>query len=63
MRRFIFGLLKSLKGTAPNFLEPLSEEELSLWEAGGDDLRDSPQPLLPHQLTFRMTPTHLLGRW
>ena len=30
-----FGLLEgALKGTAPDFLEPMSEEELALWEGG-----------------------------
>lgn len=30
--KFKFGLLPELSGTAPDFLEPMSEEELQLWE-------------------------------
>jgi prevent-host-death family protein len=30
--RFKFGLLPELAGTVPDFLEPMSEEELRLWE-------------------------------
>ncbi|MRG56316.1 type II toxin-antitoxin system prevent-host-death family antitoxin [Phyllobacterium sp. SYP-B3895] len=30
--RFKAGALKELAGTAPDFLEPMSEEELALWE-------------------------------
>jgi prevent-host-death family protein len=32
--RFKAGTLKELAGTAPDFLEPMSEEELALWEGG-----------------------------
>lgn len=32
-KRFQVGLLhKSLEGTAPDFLEPMSEDELAMWE-------------------------------
>lgn len=34
-RRFKIGLLKELKGTTPDFLEPMDEEELRLWEGRG----------------------------
>ena len=30
--KFKFGLLPQLAGTVPDFLEPMSEEELRLWE-------------------------------
>jgi antitoxin (DNA-binding transcriptional repressor) of toxin-antitoxin stability system len=30
--KFKFGLLPELAGTVPDFLEPMSEEELRLWE-------------------------------
>ncbi len=30
--KFKFAILPELAGTAPNFLEPMSEEELRLWE-------------------------------
>ena len=30
--KFKFGILPDLAGTAPDFLEPMSEEELRLWE-------------------------------
>ncbi|HEV7255945.1 MAG TPA: type II toxin-antitoxin system prevent-host-death family antitoxin [Mesorhizobium sp.] len=33
---FRFGGLEHLAGTAPDFLEPMSEEDLHLWE-GGDE--------------------------
>ncbi|MCV3765556.1 type II toxin-antitoxin system Phd/YefM family antitoxin [Rhizobium sp. TRM95796] len=34
-RKFHLGILKDqLKGDAPDFLEPMSEEELRLWEGG-----------------------------
>lgn len=32
--RFKVGVLKELAGTAPDFFEPMSEEELALWEGG-----------------------------
>ncbi|CAN7605678.1 type II toxin-antitoxin system prevent-host-death family antitoxin [Phyllobacterium sp. LjRoot231] len=32
--RFKAGALMELAGTAPDFLEPMSEEELALWEGG-----------------------------
>ncbi|UXN61133.1 type II toxin-antitoxin system Phd/YefM family antitoxin [Phyllobacterium zundukense] len=32
--RFKAGALKGLVGTAPDFFEPMSEEELKLWEGG-----------------------------
>jgi prevent-host-death family protein len=31
-RRIVYGLLPELAGTVPDFLEPMSEEELQLWE-------------------------------
>jgi prevent-host-death family protein len=31
---FKFGVLPELKGTIPDFLEPMSEEDLRLWEGG-----------------------------
>jgi prevent-host-death family protein len=31
---FRFGGLEQLRGTEPDFLEPMSEEELRLWEGG-----------------------------
>lgn len=31
-RQFKFGGLEQLKGTEPDFLEPMPEEELKLWE-------------------------------
>jgi prevent-host-death family protein len=31
-----FGAWKDLGGTAPDFFEPMSEEELALWEGLGD---------------------------
>ena len=31
-KKFKFGLLPQLAGTVPDFLEPMSEEELRLWE-------------------------------
>ena len=31
-KRFKLGPLERLKGTEPDFLEPMSEEDLSLWE-------------------------------
>ena len=38
-KAFKFGMLADqLKGEIPDFLEPMSEEELRLWE-GGDDCR------------------------
>jgi prevent-host-death family protein len=34
-KQFKLGILKDqLKGPAPDFLEPMSEEELRLWEGG-----------------------------
>ena len=30
--KFKFGILSELAGTVPDFLEPMSEEELRLWE-------------------------------
>ena len=30
--KFKFGILPELAGTVPDFLEPMSEEELKLWE-------------------------------
>ena len=30
--KFKFGILPQLAGTVPDFLEPMSEEELRLWE-------------------------------
>lgn len=30
--KFRFGILPELAGTVPDFLEPMSEEELKLWE-------------------------------
>lgn len=34
-QKFKVGLLdKSLEGTAPDFLEPMSEQDLVLWEGG-----------------------------
>jgi len=35
-KRFRFGGLEHLAGTAPDFLEPMSEEDLLLWEGGAD---------------------------
>jgi prevent-host-death family protein len=35
--RFRFGGMEFLKGTAPDFLEPMSEEELADWEGRDDD--------------------------
>lgn len=36
-RRFTYGIMADkLKGPVPDFLEPMSEEELRLWE-GGDE--------------------------
>lgn len=32
--RFKFGILKGKLGEVPDFLEPMSEEELALWEGG-----------------------------
>jgi prevent-host-death family protein len=32
--RFKFGGLEHLAGTVPDFLEPMSEEDLKLWEGG-----------------------------
>jgi prevent-host-death family protein len=32
--RFEFGILKGKLGEVPDFLEPMSEEELALWEGG-----------------------------
>lgn len=37
---FRFGGMEFLKGTAPNFLEPMTEEELADWEG-----RDGDRPL------------------
>jgi hypothetical protein len=34
---FRFGGLELLKGTVPDFLEPMPEDELRLWEGRGDD--------------------------
>jgi prevent-host-death family protein len=34
---FRFGGLEQLKGTVPDFLEPMPEDELRLWEGRGDD--------------------------
>jgi len=31
---FKFGGLEQLKGTEPDFLEPMSDEDLRLWEGG-----------------------------
>ena len=31
---FRFGVIPELKGTVPDFLEPMSEEDLQLWEGG-----------------------------
>lgn len=39
---FKFGSLSFLKGPIPDFLEPMSEEDLQLWEGNGDD-----DPLAP----------------
>jgi prevent-host-death family protein len=37
---FKFGTLKHLlKGPIPDFLEPMPEDELRLWEGGDDDVR------------------------
>ncbi len=36
-RKFRFGSLEHLKGTVPDFLEPMPEDELRLWEGRGDD--------------------------
>lgn len=33
---FRLGGLEHLAGTVPDFLEPMSEEELRLWEGGND---------------------------
>ncbi|HEY5818518.1 MAG TPA: type II toxin-antitoxin system prevent-host-death family antitoxin [Mesorhizobium sp.] len=33
-KRFKFGPLEQLRGTEPDFLEPMSEEDLKLWEGG-----------------------------
>ena len=33
-QEFKFGILKGLLGETPDFLEPMSEEELRLWEDG-----------------------------
>ena len=32
-----FGAWKDLVATGPDFFEPMSEEELALWEGRGDD--------------------------
>ncbi len=32
---FKFGILPELAGTEPDFLEPMSDEELALWEGRG----------------------------
>lgn len=32
--KFKMGILKGLVGPGPDFLEPMSEEELQLWEGG-----------------------------
>ncbi len=38
-RPFRYGIMKDvLKGPIPDFLEPLAEEELNLWE-GGDEFK------------------------
>lgn len=34
---FVFGLLEGKVGTVPDFFEPMDEEDLRLWEGGGDD--------------------------
>ena len=34
-RKFRFGILKGLLGEIPDFLEPMSEEDLALWEGEG----------------------------
>ncbi len=36
-KRFKFGVLKGIVTTVPDFFEPMSEEDLQLWEGGGDD--------------------------
>lgn len=33
-KKFQIGGLEQLAGTVPDFLEPMSEEELKLWEGG-----------------------------
>lgn len=41
--RFKFGILADkVKGPIPDFLEPMSEEELQLWEGGGKSDTDLP---------------------
>jgi prevent-host-death family protein len=38
--KFRFGTLKHLlKGPIPDFLEPMPEDELRLWEGGDDEIR------------------------
>ena len=34
---FPFGLLRGKVGATPDFLEPMDEEDLRLWEGRGDD--------------------------
>ena len=36
-KKFVFGVLKGTVTTVPDFFEPMSEEDLKLWEGGGDD--------------------------
>lgn len=36
-RKFTYGVMaEKLKGPVPDFLEPMSEEDLSLWEGNGE---------------------------
>jgi prevent-host-death family protein len=37
---FRMGMLQGLGGEIPDFLEPMSEEELRLWEGAGDERAD-----------------------
>lgn len=39
---FKMGMLEGLGGNIPDFLEPMSDEDLQLWEGNGDD-----DPLAP----------------
>ena len=34
---FKFGILEGMLGEGPDWFEPMSEEELALWEGAGDD--------------------------
>ncbi|MQT14338.1 type II toxin-antitoxin system Phd/YefM family antitoxin [Segnochrobactrum spirostomi] len=42
--RFKVGIMGDSLGDIPDFREPLSEEELALWEGGSDGAGDGPIP-------------------